>query len=72
MEYKKSKVVQQKSNTSNEVGKSALQLKDNRTKALASKKTAQLMGLDEEEEDLQLKAATTQKMRLEEEDELPM
>ncbi|WP_431167543.1 DUF4157 domain-containing protein [Tenacibaculum halocynthiae] len=71
MEYKKSKVVQQKNNNYNGVGKDALQLKDNRSKALNSKKTTQLMGLDEEE-DLQLKADTTQKMGLEEEDEFPM
>ena len=72
MEYKKSKVVQQKSNNYNGVGKGSLQLKDNRSKVLASKKTAQLMGLDEEE-DLQLKADTTQKMELdEEEDEFSM
>ncbi len=69
MEYKKSKVVQQKSNNYNEVGKDALQLKDNRSKTVASKKTAQLMGLDEEEEGLQLKADITQKMGLDEEDE---
>ncbi|CAM1356338.1 hypothetical protein [Tenacibaculum halocynthiae] len=71
MEYKKSKVVQQKSNNYKGVGKGALQLKDNRSKALTSKKTTQLKGLDEEE-DLQLKADTTQKMGLEEKDELPI
>lgn len=68
MEYKKTTNIQRKGANSNKVGKKAVQLKDNRS--LISK-TAQLIGL-EEEEDTQLKSKTTQKMGLDEEDELPM
>ncbi|WP_075341269.1 hypothetical protein [Tenacibaculum agarivorans] len=66
MEYKKTTSIQRKEANSNKVGKNAIQLKDNRS---VTSKTAQLMGLDEEEEDMQLKADTAQKMGLDEEDE---
>tara|TARA_R110002050_G_scaffold261556_1_gene401612 strand:- start:86605 stop:88521 length:1917 start_codon:yes stop_codon:yes gene_type:complete len=70
MEYKKSKPIQQKNDNYNGVGKKAFQFKDNRSLNISkSKQAAQLMGLDEEEEDMQLKADTTQKMELDEEDE---
>ncbi|MGG8497002.1 DUF4157 domain-containing protein [Tenacibaculum sp. TC6] len=74
MEYKKSKIVQQKSTNYNGIGKNALQLKDNRSaKHITPEKTTQLRGLEEEEEELQLKADIAQKMGLdEEEDEYPL
>ncbi|MEP1489583.1 MAG: DUF4157 domain-containing protein [Algibacter sp.] len=70
MEYKKAKTIQQKNDNYNGVGKKAFQFKDNRSSSISkSEQTSQLMGLDEEEEDMQLKADTAQKMGLDEEDE---
>jgi hypothetical protein len=71
MEYKKGKKNQQKNdNYINGVGKKAFQFKDNRSSSISkSKQTAQLMGIDEGEEDMQLKGDTNQKMRIDEEGE---
>ncbi|MDE1206969.1 hypothetical protein [Tenacibaculum larymnensis] len=65
MEYKKEKIIQQKNNNRERVGKNAIQLKDNRSKVSISKKAVQLRGVDEEEE-FQLKSDTIQKIELEE------
>ncbi|WP_417237453.1 DUF4157 domain-containing protein [Bizionia paragorgiae] len=73
MEYKKSKIIQEKNNNYNKVGKNAAQLKDNRSaKHITTERTTQLRGLDEEEDELQLKADTAQKMGLDEEEEYPL
>lgn len=47
MEYKRTNITQRKETNLNQVGKNALQLKDNRQ---LKAKTTQLMGLDEEDE----------------------
>lgn len=73
MKYKKSKILQQKSANYNGVGKKALKLKDNRSaKYIVPERTTQLRGLDEEEDELQLKVDTPQKKGLNEEEEYPL